>query len=448
MKSMNEACKQAVLLLVLFFFAFSLPAQSDDELFTGSDDELFTSSDDDLFGDDMFSEVPVENESSDTKGAVSVSASSLIFDAGSVRFGGSLNSSLQFTAVFIDPYNKDIVNAAYIGDALKNTLLMPSAGVDLFFDARPKDTLRLYGKFTIQYPFETELPLGTLTMGALPSVFLPSFKVAELFTDFEYKDKVFFRFGKHTVKWGVGYFFSPADIINLSEIDPENPEAQREGPLSLRAQIIIPGTQTNIWTYILPDTATYKLIDTAAAVKTEFVAGVYEMGFGLWYKYNRPPHAVATVSGSIAGKVGVFAEGVFAWGKETEWLTRSGDSDAGNDIAFNAMSPVFKVTAGANYYWKLPKLNFAAQYAYDESHTAAVSISRAEFISKKLSLSGFGMMDLAKLTGMGSITLGISCFDGLSVSTGPSFTFGTVENLGGPQSISYSINVRLGGGRF
>ena len=459
---MKLSVKKTILMLLVFGFCTVIFSQTDDELFTASgDDELFVQdesssgdsifSDDNLFSDDdLFSEeVIVDNEASEAgKGSVSLSGSSVIFDAGSVRFGGSLSASMQLNTVFLDPYNPETVDGKYFGTALKNTYLIPSIGVDLFFDARPKDALRLYGKFKINHPFETELPLGALTMGALPSVSIPSFTVSELFTDFEYKDRVFFRFGKHTVKWGVGYFFSPADIINLSKIDPENPDEQREGPVSLRTQIIVPGTQTNIWTYLLPDTKTFKAIDTAAAAKAEFVLGSYEMGIGAWYKYNRPPHAVATFTGSIAGKVGVFAEGVFAWGSEADWLTRSSDDLEENDTAVKDMKPVFKATIGASYYWKLPKLNLAAQYAYDESHTAALSISRSEFISKKLSLSGFGMMDLQDFTGMASATLGISCFDGLSISTGPSITFGTEEKLGSPQSISYTITARLGGGRF
>ena len=48
-------------------------------------------------------------------------------------------------------------------------------------------------------------------------------------------------------KVGSGVFFSPADIINLAAIDPEDPEKQREGPISLRVHFPIEGTQTNLW---------------------------------------------------------------------------------------------------------------------------------------------------------------------------------------------------------
>lgn len=424
-----------------------LVSQTDDELFSspstieGSDDGLF--SDDDMFSDPMLSDTDAVEAPS-----VELTNSSLIFSAGSARFGGSLGTSLQIRTFFNDPYNKDIVNAQYIGDSLKASFLMPSIDANLFFDARPTETSRLYGKFSIGYPFETELPLAELTMGALPSITLPSFKVVELFTDFSFKDTAFFRFGKHTVKWGVGYFFSPADIINLSAIDPENPDEQREGPVSLLTHIIVPGTQTNIWAYVLPDAQSLKVIDTALALKTEFLLGTYELGIGAWYKYNRPPHAVATLTGSIAGKVGLFAEGVFAWGKEEDWLTRSIDTIKENDVALKDMKGVFKATIGANYYWKLPKLSFAGQYMWDENHQVALSVSRAEFISEKLSLSAFCLMDIVDVTGMANLNLGINCFDGLTLSTGPSFTFGSTEKLGGPQSITYSLSARLGGGRF
>jgi hypothetical protein len=156
MKKNKKAYVAAILICAL---CVSIFAQTDDDLFSGSDDdaifiqdESFSSddsffSDDNLFSDDdLFSdEVIIDNDASTAgTGSVSLSGSSLIFQTGSVRFGGSLSSSIQLNTVFMDPYNEEVVNAQYFGDSLKNTLLIPSIGVDLFFDARPKDALRLY----------------------------------------------------------------------------------------------------------------------------------------------------------------------------------------------------------------------------------------------------------------------------------------------------------------
>ena len=41
------------------------------------------------------------------------------------------------------------------------------------------------------------------------------FHVSELFSDFQFRDTLFFRAGKQTINWGVGYFFSPADLLYI-----------------------------------------------------------------------------------------------------------------------------------------------------------------------------------------------------------------------------------------
>jgi hypothetical protein len=60
------------------------------------------------------------------------------------------------------------------------------------------------------------------------------FNIKEIFSDFSIKDRVFFRFGLHTVTWGTGFFFSPvSDIINTSSINPEDTDEQVNGSLNL-----------------------------------------------------------------------------------------------------------------------------------------------------------------------------------------------------------------------
>ena len=67
-----------------------------------------------------------------------------------------------------------------------------------------------------------------------------SLALSELFADFDVDNRVFVRAGKQTVNWGVGTFFSPANLINLDEIDPEDPHCrtlrtgQRQGATAYR----------------------------------------------------------------------------------------------------------------------------------------------------------------------------------------------------------------------
>jgi hypothetical protein len=336
--------------------------------------------------------------------------------------------------------------------------LIPSLSGAIFIDARPSTNLRIYTKFNYAFPFKTSVSLN-LPGISLPSFDIPQFNVFELFTDFSWNESVFFRFGKHTIKWGVGYFFSPVDVLNLSVIDPEDPEAQREGPVSLRAQFIFPGTQNVLYTYVLPDTNTFKVEDTALAAKFDFPVGTSELGLGGWYKRLRSPRFTMTYSGTIAGKVGVFGEGLFAWGKDNEWYTEKSAGD---------MGPVFQATAGLSYMNSDLHLNLMGQYFYngfgEENsgtppvpgtsvlanlsgypgfHYAAASIGLTELFTPKLRATLSGMFGLDTESGNASLSFSWSFFDELSLNAGPTFTY-----KDGKSALGLQILARLGGGRF
>ena len=238
--------KIAIFIFVLFipFFVFAQENSSDLE--------------NDLFGGDEDTLISAEEARSDSKSNLKFKAdlekASLSLESKKLRIGGSLSSSMGINYAWVDPYSKkdDYLKSFKDGKGTFNTTLNGS----LFFDARPNEDLKLYGKFLFGFPFEKSLS-GALTVpknsfGPLPpnDIILPigvngaaNIKIQELYTDFSAKNIAFFRFGKHAVKWGTGYFYSPADVINISRIDPQDPTADREGGISLRTHIIIPKTQ-------------------------------------------------------------------------------------------------------------------------------------------------------------------------------------------------------------
>lgn len=69
----------------------------------------------------------------------------------------------------------------------------------LFLDARPSGEFRTFLKGDVSYSTDAGVSL----------------ELRELFADFDVDNQVFVRAGKQTVNWGVGYFFSPANLINL-----------------------------------------------------------------------------------------------------------------------------------------------------------------------------------------------------------------------------------------
>ena len=205
-------------------------------------------------------------------------------------------------------------------------------------------------------------PLGKVGLGYDASGGEDAFKskLLELFADFNYDNKVFFRAGKQNVKWGVGYFFSPADIINIGRIDPLDPEAEREGPVTLKVHY--PKGSSNFYLYSLFD-GVKELKEIALAPKLEFVVGKTEFGLGGFYRQDEPPRLMATVSSSF-GEVGFFGEAVLSFGTERGFLEPRGpvyevverdgvflQATAGGMYRFKDDTGRFDLAATVQYYF-------------------------------------------------------------------------------------------------
>ena len=483
--------------IVIFIFALFIP-------FFVFAQENSSDLENELFGGDEDTLISAEEAGSDSKSNLKFKAdlekANLSLESKKLRIGGSLSSSMGINYSWADPYSKknDYLKSFKDGKGTFNTTLNGS----LFFDARPSDDLKLYGKFLFGFPFEKSLS-GALTVPkdelspALQSFFpngitapvsvngAANIKIQELYTDFSAKNIAFFRFGKHAVKWGTGYFYSPADVINISRIDPQDPTADREGGISLRTHIIIPKTQHNIWLYLLPpgQGEDFDPKYTAGAAKGEFVVGNWELGFGGWYKYEKAPRLITTVSGSIAGKVAVFGEGVFAWGSDYTYYK----ADMSSYTEKN--KPFFQATLGGSYSNADTNTSIALQYFYNGfgysntdvstsilekaedpvslsdasfrkklqnvlamgnrgQHYIALNISQNKLGTDKLSLNLFQQFAISELEGFSKLTLNWKIYKFASMSTGPSFSYPLSPSSKTKGQIGYSLSFRLGGGTF
>lgn len=416
-----------------------------------------------LFGseDDLFVEIAEDD--------AAVPGIALIETKG-VRIGGSVSGSATASWTWNDPY------AGFSPTAFDSYGLDPALSATLFFDARPSADSRFYGSVKTAWPFDEA-------------------EVFELFTDFNYNDSVFFRFGKQTVNWGVGYFFSPANVINLESIDPFDPERQLEGPVSLRAHYPIPGSQHNLWAYAVFPEADMKPEDIQVAAKAEFVAGAWEIGLGTWYAYERPLRGVLTASGSL-GQVTLFGEGYVARGSDKAFVT-----------SVTSTPPTFVTTAtydeklflkgSAGFMWSKSDWNFsvAGQYLYDGEgyadgdrsdlisqahdvidplspgpikdsatgilkglvlnsgrHYAALNLSKTELGLKDLSANLTLIANLSDFSGLARPSLSYRLFAGLSASLSASFAFGLEDSeylvLNDGPAMSWSFGLTLGSGSF
>lgn len=440
-----------IISLTIFTQGFS---QSDDQLFGGSSSNFDTDfsdfsdfSDDSLFGNDSIIEVdttPTDTKSSDlSKG--------ILFQTGSVKIGGAFDLGLTTLTSF--QKDKDATKS------FEETLLLPKASAQLTIDARPTENLRLYLKTGIHYPYVTESysTLITTPTGATPGTGLPSnlvvnggsnsfnianiFYIKELFSDFNIGDYVGFRFGKQTVSWGVGYFYSPADVINLTRINPEDPTAQVEGPLALRTQIVFPGTQHAIWAYIIPDNdfaaaaqgAGPYLKNTAFALKGDILIGDFEFGLGAWYKNQNPAKFMLTTTGTIFRTYSIFSELVLSIGK---------------DNVPEDYTPIFQGTLGILKSWTKQNLTIGLQYYYNGQelnygHNLAALITFSKFLFSDLSLSLFGQYNFDNNQGTAFCDLKYSPIKEFSVTAGPYFTFTKDDVI-----TSIKLVFNLGCGKF
>ena len=439
-----------------FLLAISWPASAQ-ESDPSSDPFSFSFDEDVLFGGDEMITVTETAEAPDPLAG--------ILKTETLHIGGSFSGSLQGDWQWNDPWsNPPLANLP--GSLEPDSYdLSPALSASLYFDARPTETARFYGSAKSAWPFESsstsqfltdvtyipgpdqifpdaigvtivdegsiDLKSGSITTNEL------NIQVFELFSDFNWDDKVFFRFGKQTITWGVGYFFSPADVLNIQAIDPENPTAQREGPVSIRAHYPIPGSQNNLWAYAVFDDPDMKPEDTALAAKAEFVLGPWELGVGGWYRYDRPLRGMLTASGSI-GQVSLFGEASLSLGSERKWVKDITVDFGSQEVSVltreDDSSLFFKGSAGFMYSNSDLKLGVTGQYLYDAEgyatddrlalidkahavfdsfgdagtmlfkgliinsgrHYAALNLSRTELFTEDLSLNVFVMANLSR----------------------------------------------------
>lgn len=461
------ATRTMVLVAALGAFAFATPAMAQDS-FSIDEDAMFGS-------EDMVETV--------TESAAGSAVQSLLVSE-SVRVGGRFSGSAAASWTWNDPWE-----GSFEPTATDDYGLVPSLSALLFFDARPTEESRFYGSLKTSWPFTTST----------------SAEVFELFSDFSWNDSLYFRFGKQTVNWGVGYFFSPANILNLQEIDPTDPTAQLEGPVALRALYPIPGTQHNLWAYTVFNSATMKPEDTAVAAKAEFVFGGWELGVGGYYQKDDPIRGMLTAVGSV-GQFSVFGEATVARGSDRSWVTSVSPLLASSGFVSTKTddeSIFFQGTTGFRYTISDANITVLGQYLYDGEgysnadrearideatasetaikallamnplvtdvdaafsgflkrliygsgqHYAAATFSKSELLVDDLSFSVFAMGNLSDFSGYIKPTLSYSFFDGLSLSTSASFAVGYDNGeyvvLNDGHALSLSVTLTLGSGAF
>jgi len=318
---MKNFSKLICLVILIFTLStFMVGADSfEDELFGSSDEQSLFISDDSFI---------VDVEESDT----SLDTLLLSDEDETVRIGGQFS----FTATPGFTWNID--------DNTTDGTFAGSIDTLTFVDARVSDDVRAYTSVSLSYPFSGNA----------------DFALKEAFVDLTYNDNIFVRSGKQIINWGVGYFFSPADVLNISDIDPENASEDVEGPIAIKVNASL-GVD-NLYTYVIVPPDLTDASDLAYAVKYEKVLGGTEFGFGGYYRYDNPPSAQITFSSGI-GEIALFGEGVLQYGSHKNFITGPATTTSYDDRFF------FLGTLGGRFSYDSPESDFSlsliGQYFYN-----------------------------------------------------------------------------------
>lgn len=429
-----------------------------------------------LFGD----ETVVEQEA--PKEPLPNPVASLVKTEG-VRIGGSFSGSLATALTWNNLWD----GSSGILDP-ETRVLSAALGSTIFFDARPGEDFRVYGSAKTSWPFYR----------SVGSIEVPSIDIFELFADVALDDKVFIRFGKSTVKWGVGYFWSPADVINLEPINIFDAEAQREGPISLRIHIPQLGSQNNFYMYAILDKSNVDFETTALAAKAEFLLGAYEIGIGGYYRYDTAERGMLTLTGPV-GPFDFFGEAMISRGTAktfVESIKTSADWDIGYAAASDLRDNLY-LSASLGALYSDSGNNFSAlfQYFYNGEgyqdadrdslaasgkaalanalffgdaddlssigsalaqvilgsgrHYAAANLSKGEVFWEDLSVSILALANLSDLSGIIKPSATWSVSDNFSITASPTFVFGPEDGeysflAGGPKT-TFTLGAKLSG---
>lgn len=470
-ENIRNFCRKTIFFIVLGILSTTIPLSLSAQKIPGITTE-----------EDLFSEEIVSEAVAPEKEGAGISE---ILKSGGVkiggRFAGSANLSFTWNNPWVDGFNPSKPDS---------TVLTPSLSTLVYFDARPEEDFRVYGSAKVAWPFSSQ--------NSGSSTNIPNISIFELFSDFSWKDLVYFRFGKSTVKWGTGYFFSPADVINVGGIDLFDPTAQREGPVNFRVNLSVPFTQNNLYAYAIlkPQTGSsltsLSPADLAFAGKGEIFLKPFELGFGGYYQYGRPVRGMLTLAGPL-WLFDVFGEVSVASGTDKKFF-KSAPAPAFVVAAGSPGAPVVSATAGFTYNDQNSNVMLIGQYLYsgegydpavkDElistllpvlenpatpgpllatlgalvpgiaygsgRHYAAAALSKSELFSENLSASLTIISNLSDLSGIIRPALTWKILDNLSLGSNLTFVFGekTAEYgilyRGNPVAVGLTLSMGTG----
>ncbi|MDE0219914.1 MAG: hypothetical protein OXJ90_11640 [Spirochaetaceae bacterium] len=276
-------------------------------------------------------------------------------------------------------------------------------------------------------------------------------------------------------------------MLNLTTIDPNEPQADREGPVSLRVNL--PVEFHNLYLYVIADPSS-EGTKLAFAPKVEMVLGGSEVGFGAYYHPDRVPRAMLTLSSGFLG-IDLFGELEVSLGSERRFVeaTEIGPENPLGLRTVQYSEQVFTaLTGGLRYTYSAQDRDWSATFVgqylwngegYEDSdilrenplgvgrlliagdlhpgdlifpgrHYAAASIGLSLDRDSEWLLAAFWISNLSDASGRVSPSLTVRPADHFSLRAAASVTYGEegAEMTPFGSRVTVSIAATLGSGRF
>jgi hypothetical protein len=277
-----------------------------------------------------------------------------------LTWGGELTADARIELPYGDLPPTSLAAWGDVEDRLSYDL-----GAKLFFDSRPDRNYRVYGSVKADYPFDKA-------------------QVFELFTDFNWKERLFFRFGKQTMGWGLSRFYQPADPLSLGVKDPQDPTKELEGPVGIK--LSLPLGSNGLYGYVVSKssfadlTAGSGLEDLGYGLKADLfipvprnsVVSDAELSAGWFYQRKLAPKAVLGLSIGVLD-VQLFSDQVLSYGadgyrlgSDTEPIpTASMGPMTVQTVGKDSSSIFYSATAGAMYVNSDAHLTLYGEYFFN-----------------------------------------------------------------------------------
>jgi hypothetical protein len=340
--------------------------------------------------DDMFGAPETVTQANQNSKEAEGNSSFLKYDQ--VKVGGSFTGKVGLTEAWASPWSG---TERFLPPT--SNYITPDIQGDVTIVAKPLTDFGVNMDFRTSWPFTINNPnnnavsipnIATASLSSSGTGTIPNIAVWSLYSKFNWQDKVYFSAGLQPISWGVSKgYFQPADNIFAASttIDPSNPGAERQGPISIKTTIPL-GVTNNFYIYAgLPTTTDASGVtnvsmdpsQTRIAVKGEYGFGNTELALAGYYSYADHPRALL-MGTTGAGSWNLFGEGILKYGSERYFL-----SDPTPSIPYSVTGAqqsgdfYFSGTIGGIYFDSDSRVTILLQYYYNGEGQTEVSAAQA-----------------------------------------------------------------------